>query len=718
MDALLLAVLNALWQGAALIGLAALSLRAGLRRNATTACIVWSAAFGVVALLPVIDLALARPGVSAGSSPGVYYRQPVTTRVPAEATAAFVVVDGPAAAPRVPEPLLADLPGPSLSDRWHDTALAIGAAATAFARSWGIFVLGAWAVVAGALVLRLARGYAAIARMKRGATPLADPAVLARLRAAGHRRHADVACSTNVEIPCAVGFRRPMILLPAGLAASLDADDLARVILHESAHLQRYDDWTNALEQVVCALQFFQPALYVARRGIDFEREVACDDRVVEDAGEPLRYAECLARIVQRHLRGRQAAVVPGFVLRRAQVVARVRRIVDRSRDASPQLRVATFALGATLLAATLGMARLQVPVVAPAVAAPIVADCSCPPVAHRTAPRALVMALVPAPHPPAHAVAQAAAIASPSPSPTPAVGRRTAAHPSTHSRTHSHSHAHAKLHAHSDLVHSQADVATDAAPAAEELARTAAALADVAAQDSAMAPAMAPVMAPPTSTLTVTARRISFAPLVAARVALENASATSFTAPRRFVILASSGDGGDLLDAIDGAKYPHPSVDDLVALRNAGISADYIRRMGALGPNRPSLHQLLALALQNVSPAYLATLDRRLISPSLDDAISLRVQGVSAVWLDGLAAAGYQRLTPAEAASLTVQGVSVVYVRGLLEAGLRNVTPQQLAALHVQGIDGPFVRRLAQHGYRNLNLEELVRLKVSGFEP
>src|ERR1700676_3627977 len=341
MDALLLAVLNALWQGAALVALVTLALRAGLRRNATTACVVWSVAFVVVALLPAIDLAVAHAWA------------PATVRAPTEPPLSVAaesqqvivpvrVVNVPYSALSAPDALVV---APSPATRWREAALALGGAATAFARAWGMLVLGVWAAVAGTLVLRLVLGYAAIARMKRGATPLADPAVMARLRAAGHRRRADVACSPQVAIPCAVGFRRPMILLPASLAASLDADDLVRVILHESAHLQRYDDWSNALEQLVCALQFFQPALYVARRGIDFEREVACDDRVLEDSGEPLRYAECLARIVQRHVRGRQAAVVPGFVLRRAQVVARVRRIVDRSRDASPPLRVAAFAL-------------------------------------------------------------------------------------------------------------------------------------------------------------------------------------------------------------------------------------------------------------------------------------------------------------------------------------------------------------------------------------
>ncbi|HYW54552.1 MAG TPA: hypothetical protein VE826_11310, partial [Dongiaceae bacterium] len=82
MDALLLAVLNALWQGAALIALVALALRAGLRRNATTACVVWSVTFVVVALLPAIDLALARPAspVPAPAFGASYAAAPVTFR--------------------------------------------------------------------------------------------------------------------------------------------------------------------------------------------------------------------------------------------------------------------------------------------------------------------------------------------------------------------------------------------------------------------------------------------------------------------------------------------------------------------------------------------------------------------------------------------------------------------------------------------------------------
>ncbi|HEV2739740.1 MAG TPA: M56 family metallopeptidase [Candidatus Elarobacter sp.] len=691
MDALLLAVLNALWQGAALIALVALGLRTGLRRNATTACVVWSITFLVVALLPAIDLALARPAVA---PPAVTARGdgfvPSTTRTTAP------VALGAVSPRRVSTPALRA----SIGARVRESSMRVGGAATAFARVWGIALFSAWALVAGALLLRLARGYAAVARMKREAAPLDDPLVLARLRDAGHRRRATVARSLLVDVPCAVGFRRPMILIPAQLAASLDGDDLARVVLHESAHLQRYDDWLNALEQIVCALQFFQPALHVARRGIDFEREVACDDRVLEDAGEPLRYAECLARIVSRRVRGPRVAVAPGFVLRRAQVVGRVRRIVDRSRDASPQLRFAAVALTAVVLAATLGIARLQVPVVTAASAATPVAEIVPPAApAARAKPVAVKAASVPlraytvhAQHPAVRAVAPRAALAAKPVSPTVTV---TIVQP----RTNAAAVKNVAVH-----VQTARTVARAAVPAP---ARTPCPLA---ADDLA-----------PSATLSVTtlAAPESLSRIVppAVRVAFKNAFAVTPRADAAPTVIAARG-GGDLLEAVDEAKYPHPSVDELIALHDQGVSGDYVRRMGALRP-RPALRDLLALAAQGVTPDYVAALNRRLAAePSVGQIIALRAQGVSAAWLDGLGAIGYPKLSVDDAVGLAAQGVSVPYVHGLLDAGLRTITPSQIVVLRVQGIDGSFVRRLAEHGYHNLSIDELVRLKVSGFEP
>jgi beta-lactamase regulating signal transducer with metallopeptidase domain len=775
MDALLLAVLNALWQAAALIALVAVALRWGLRRNATTACVVWSMTFAVVALLPVVDLVLARPAAQpVAKNPDIIFAEVGIARSPAAravlaapattdrlgagtATADGATVDGAAVTAAAEQ---------SVVERIDAQTTRLGGAVTAFVRAWGIAIAGAWALIAALLLLRLGRAYAAIASMKRDATPLDDPAVLARLRAAGHRRRATVACSPRVTIPCAVGFRRPMILLPASLAASLEVDDLARVVLHESAHLQRYDDWINALEQVVCALQFFQPALYVARRGIDFEREVACDDRVLEDAGEPLRYAECLARIVQRHVRGPQAAVVPGFVLRRAQVVARVRRIVDRSRDASPHLRIGAIALGGGVLVATLGIARLQVPLVAPALAEP--AQAAAAPASplsattvrntlnarpHRTAhahaaaaakpvrPRSAGAAVVGAdpvkptvrvaPLAPLARVAPLAPLARVAPAAHVAPAARVAptarvaplAHVAPLARVAPVERAmplRVAVPLHVDVSLPVAVSMPVVAPLPHVDSRTVLHLHQIARVTAAEAAQTAPLAVAQEARAAAAAAAVRFgdseAPLAAAAHVLAQASAGTPQAP---ALVRISRSGGDLLDAIDEAKYPHPSVDELIALRNQGVTGDYVRAMGALGRSRPSLHDILALASQGVTPRYVAALDQRLATPpSLADVLALANQGVSSRYLDGMAALGYPKLTVNDAIALATQGCDVSYVRGLQEAGLRGLTPQQIVALRVQGVDGTFVRRMAAHGYRNLDVNALIRLKVSGFQP
>jgi beta-lactamase regulating signal transducer with metallopeptidase domain len=700
MDALILAVFNALWQGAALIALVALALRAGLRRNATTACVVWSIAFVVVALLPALDLALARPAVAPVLAPVV--AQPIVrgdarTTTTARTTPSTMTTTNavPADVPVSAAPVAS---GMAVGEVVRAGAVRLGGAATVFARVWGLALLCAWALVAGALLVRLARGYAAVARMKREATPLDDPVVLARLRAAGHRRGAAVAQSRLVEVPCAVGFRRPMILVPAQLVASLDSDDLARVVLHESAHLQRYDDWLNALEQVVCALQFFQPALYAARRGIDFEREVACDDRVLAAAGEPLRYAECLARIVQRRVRGPRVAVAPGFVLRRPQVVGRVRRIVDRSRDASPRLRFAAVAATAMVLAATLGIARLQVPVVAAAsaesleVPAQLVqpsATAHAADAASHTAPRPVVRA---------QTVSKTAAKTAAKTAVNTVLKTTVTTTPTTTAKT--------------VTQKTVTKVAAHAAPAAAFPNR--AAVSPVAPSAPADPSDRAAGVTPRAA---VTAdEAVAVAPVAPVAVAARSAVQAAPTTPRApEPPTAAARDGGDLLDAIDEAKYPHPSVDDLVALRTQGVSGDYVRRMNALVRPRPTLHDLISLAVQGVTPEYAAGLNRRLAAaPCSDQIVAVRVQGVSIAWLDGLAALGYTKLSADDAVALAVQGVSVAWVRGLIDAGLHNLTPSQLVALRVQGVDGSFVRRVTRG--KTLDADELIRLKVAGF--
>src|SRR5205823_2978508 len=76
------------------------------------------------------------------------------------------------------------------------------------------------------------------------------------------------------------GWRRPTVLLPA--AATTWSDERLRVVLrHELAHIQRSDWALQMLAEILCALYWFNPLVWLACRRLRHESERACDDRVM-----------------------------------------------------------------------------------------------------------------------------------------------------------------------------------------------------------------------------------------------------------------------------------------------------------------------------------------------------------------------------------------------------------------------------------------------------
>ncbi len=81
-----------------------------------------------------------------------------------------------------------------------------------------------------------------------------------------------------------------MILVPDRLLEELAPDDIDSIVLHELAHLRRGDDWINAVERIAQAALFFSPGILWLVSQLDLEREVACDDWVLQQ-NKALPYA-------------------------------------------------------------------------------------------------------------------------------------------------------------------------------------------------------------------------------------------------------------------------------------------------------------------------------------------------------------------------------------------------------------------------------------------
>jgi len=140
-------------------------------------------------------------------------------------------------------------------------------------------------------------------RLRRCAVALGDRELLSQIRLQARKIGLAVtpvvAYCERIAIPVVAGILRPMILLPAGVDAQLDPEQLLVILAHEMAHIRRFDLLVNLLQRVLETILFFHPAVWYLSRQLSVERENCCDDMVVRAGNECTRYASALIRMAE-----------------------------------------------------------------------------------------------------------------------------------------------------------------------------------------------------------------------------------------------------------------------------------------------------------------------------------------------------------------------------------------------------------------------------------
>jgi len=113
-------------------------------------------------------------------------------------------------------------------------------------------------------------------------------------------RRCRVSLVADLPSPATAGWWRPRVLLPAEVVPQLSPTELTYVLRHELTHVRRRDYLWDLLASFACRLVFFHPAAWLAYRRLRWERELSCDQEVVQGSQEVrLQYAECLAKFAR-----------------------------------------------------------------------------------------------------------------------------------------------------------------------------------------------------------------------------------------------------------------------------------------------------------------------------------------------------------------------------------------------------------------------------------
>lgn len=205
--------------------------------------------------------------------------------------------------------------------------------------SWALYLFAAWAVIASWSLLRLLRAAWHLHVLRHSCEPInsraLDPLLQETLQRHSGTRKFMLCTSDAVRVPTALGLLKPAVVIPRWIMQELSPDELNQIIIHELAHLRRWDDWTNLAQQLVRALFFFHPAVWWIEKRIALEREMACDDAVLLETASPRAYAECLTRLAEKSFVRRGVALAQAALGKLRHTSMRVAQILDADRPAS-----------------------------------------------------------------------------------------------------------------------------------------------------------------------------------------------------------------------------------------------------------------------------------------------------------------------------------------------------------------------------------------------
>ncbi|MBL7977271.1 MAG: M56 family metallopeptidase [Bacteroidetes Order II. Incertae sedis bacterium] len=131
--------------------------------------------------------------------------------------------------------------------------------------------------------------------------------------------------------PMTWGAFRPVVMIPTAWLDEGD-DSHEMMLLHELSHVRRWDYPIHQLAQVLSALHWPTPLIWLARRQMLTERERACDDVVLQNGVRPSDYAGKLVALARNMLGGKVAHAGLGMA-HVSELKTRVNAILHESEE-------------------------------------------------------------------------------------------------------------------------------------------------------------------------------------------------------------------------------------------------------------------------------------------------------------------------------------------------------------------------------------------------
>lgn len=159
-------------------------------------------------------------------------------------------------------------------------------------------------------------------------------------------------------------------------------------------------------------------------------------------------------------------------------------------------------------------------------------------------------------------------------------------------------------------------------------------------------------------------------------------------------------------------------SLEKYVAFRIFRVTPELVREFRALGFEKIDADDLISSQVHKVTPAYVREMRAAgFRNLSLDDLVTSRVHKATPEFLAEMKSLGYGDIDFDEMISFRVHKVTADFIRELRELGYSNIAADDLISMRVHRVTPAFIKELREAGYNNVPIEKLISMRVHGID-
>jgi hypothetical protein len=153
-------------------------------------------------------------------------------------------------------------------------------------------------------------------------------------------------------------------------------------------------------------------------------------------------------------------------------------------------------------------------------------------------------------------------------------------------------------------------------------------------------------------------------------------------------------------------------SLEKYLEMRIFDITPEYIREMRSLGFKNIDADELVASAIHKVTPAYVRQMRAAGWDLSLDDLQASRIHGATPEFAAEMKKLGYS-LDFDDLVSFRNHRVTPEFIDELHQLGYDHVSADDLIAMRIHRVTPEFIRELRTAGYKNVPIEKMVEMRI-----